>query len=104
MWILRATIDEQSRIFRLPPGSARTLGRGANADFLVGDPLVSRIHCRLTASEEQLRIEDLKSTNGTFLNEERIDAAFLENGDRVRVGQVELSVSLEEPQAVEETG
>ena len=104
IWVLRATIDERTRVFRLPPGLERTLGRGASADFIVGDPRVSRIHCRLTASREQLRIEDLKSTNGTFRNDERIDVAFLEDGDRVRVGQVELSVSLEEPRAVEVTG
>ena len=101
MWIISVTIDEQTRIFRLPPGSGRTLGRGTNADFIVSDALISRVHCRFTASAEQLQVEDLKSTNGTFVNDKRIDAAFLENGDRLRVGQVELGVSRGEPGTAE---
>ncbi len=102
MWILRATIDQRPHIFRLPLGAGRTLGRCTNADFMLNNPLVSRIHCRLTASGEQLRIEDLQSTNGTFLNDERIDVAFLGDGDRIRVGQVELVVSLEGSPALAE--
>ena len=97
MWIIRATIDEQTRVFRLPPGVGRTLGRGTHADFIVGDTLISRIHCRFTATEQQLEVEDLKSTNGTFVNDKRIEMAFLGNGDRIRVGQVELTVSRGEP-------
>ena len=104
MWILRATIDEQTRILRLPPGSGRTLGRSTHADFIVGDALLSRIHCRLTATEDNLAVEDLKSTNGTFVNETRVRFATLEDGDRVRVGQVEFSVSREEPPAAKEEG
>ncbi len=102
MWILRATIDEQTRTLRLPPGSGRTLGRSTHADFIVGDVLLSRIHCRLTATEENLAIEDLKSTNGTFVNEARIRFATLEDGDRVRVGKVEFSVIRDLPAATEE--
>ena len=102
MWIISATVDEQTRTFRLPPGAGRTLGRGTNADFIVGDALLSRVHCRFTALEQQLRVEDLKSTNGTFVNDKRIDAAFLADGDRVRVGQVELSVSRGKPGAAEQ--
>lgn len=102
MWILHTTIDEEARVFRLLPGPGRTLGRGTNADFIVGDPLLSRIHCRLTASEDRLHVEDLRSTNGTFVNDERIDWAFLDEGDRLRVGQAELSVSRGDPEAAEE--
>ena len=104
MWTIRATIDERNRTFRLPPGAGRTLGRGTHADFIVPDALISRIHCRFTATEQQLQIEDLKSTNGTFVNDKRIDAAFLGDGDRVRVGQVELSVSRDKPGAADGGG
>ena len=103
MWILRATIDERTRTLRLPPGTGRTLGRGTHADFNVGDALISYIHCRLTASEQYLVIEDLKSTNGTFVNEVRVRLATLEDGDRVRVGKVEFNVIREEPKTAEET-
>jgi len=53
---------------------------------------VSRIHCRLTAGEEQLEVVDLSSTNGTFVNDERVACAKLTKGDRLRVGRVELTV------------
>ena len=101
MWILRATVDERIRILRLPPGAARTLGRGTHAEFIIDDVLISRIHCRLTASEQQLLIEDLKSTNGTFVNNEQVESAALEDGDRVRVGQVEFRVIRGEPDGAE---
>ena len=96
MWVLRATIDERTRILRLLPGSARTLGRGTQADFVVGDALVSRVHCRLTASERELVMEDLESTNGTFVNDVRCKVSSLEEGDRIRLGQVEFSVGRNE--------
>ena len=103
MWTIRATIEEQTRTFRLPPGVGRTLGRGTQADFILPDALISRIHCRFTATEQQLQVEDLKSTNGTFVNDKRIDVAFLGYGDRVRVGQVELSVNREKRGAAEQS-
>lgn len=103
MWTISATIDEQTRTFRLPPGAGRTLGRGTHADFILPDALISRIHCRFTATEQQLQVEDLKSTNGTFVNDQRIDVAFLGDRDRVRVGQVELSVNREKPGAAEQS-
>ena len=100
MWILRATIDERTVTLRLPPGAARTLGRSTNADFVVSDVLISRIHCRLTASERHLAIEDLQSTNGTWVNDVRLKLSNLEDGDRVRLGHVVFSVSHEEPETV----
>ena len=96
MWILRATVDEEPVVLRLPPGAARTLGRGTTADFTVADALMSRVHCRLTASERQLVIEDLQSTNGTYVNDVRLRLSTLEGGDRVRLGQVEFSVIRED--------
>ena len=101
MWILRAMIGRHPRTLRLPPGAGRTLGRSTTADFVIDNALISRVHCRLTATEQQLVIEDLRSTNGTFVNEARIRLATLEAGDRVRVGQVELSVSREQPRTAE---
>ena len=80
-------------ILRLPEGAVKTVGRTARADFIVEAPLVSRIHCRLTAStSDQLVVEDLKSTNGTLVNGERVDRAVLKTGDVVTVGRVEFRV------------
>ena len=95
MWVLRSS-DESSRYtFRLPPGARRTLGRGPNADFVVYASLASRIHCHFAASATNLAVEDLRSTNGTFVNEKRVQQSLLRVGDRLRVGGLELSVSKE---------
>jgi pSer/pThr/pTyr-binding forkhead associated (FHA) protein len=53
---------------------------------------VSRIHCRLEANEETLEVIDLESTNGVYVNGERVETAHLIPGDRLRVGRVELQV------------
>ncbi len=92
MWILR-TIDEgePEKTFRILPGGVRTVGRATGADFIVDAPLVSRVHCRLTAlAEGSLEVRDLDSTNGTFINGERIQTGRLASGDRLGVGRVEL--------------
>ena len=78
---------------RLPAGSVSTLGRTARADFIVDAPLVSRLHCRLTAdTSHQLIVEDLGSTNGTQVNSRTVSRSLLKAGDRVTVGRVEFTV------------
>ena len=93
MWILQSTEPEGGSLtFRLGPGAVKTIGRAPRADFIVDAALVSRLHCRLTAGEKQLEVVDLSSTNGTFVNDRRVDRATLTSGDRLRVGRVELTV------------
>jgi pSer/pThr/pTyr-binding forkhead associated (FHA) protein len=89
MWILQ-TADTT---FRLTPGAVKTVGRATGADFIVDAALVSRVHCRLTASDDGLEVVDLSSTNGTFVNDKRVAKASLASGDRLRVGRVELTVA-----------
>jgi pSer/pThr/pTyr-binding forkhead associated (FHA) protein len=73
-------------------GTSKTVGRAPRADFIVDAALVSRLHCRIVATAETLEVEDLSSTNGTFVNDKRIDRGALINGDRLRIGRVELTV------------
>jgi pSer/pThr/pTyr-binding forkhead associated (FHA) protein len=94
MWILESSEpDESSLRFRLGPGAVRTVGRATRSDFIVDAALVSRLHCRLTATNDQLEVVDLASTNGTYVNGKRVKAAMLAAGDRLRVGRVELRVN-----------
>ena len=92
MWILRTLNDgEPEKTFRILPGGVRTLGRATGADFSLDGGLVSRVHCRLTAlSDGALEVRDLESTNGTFVNGERVETARLASGDRLQIGRVEL--------------
>jgi pSer/pThr/pTyr-binding forkhead associated (FHA) protein len=91
MWVLQsAESGEDSWTFRLTEGAVKTVGRAPRADFIVDAALVSRLHCRVTATDRGLEVVDLKSTNGTFVNDKRISKASLHVGDRLRVGRIEL--------------
>ena len=96
MWVLRASALEgetEGKLFRLTDGSMKTIGRATRADFIVEAPLVSRVHCRVTADKSgQLIVEDLESTNGTRLNGTRVKRAVAKAGDELGVGQVSFSV------------
>src|SRR5262245_13139211 len=93
MWILQGSGPEvEGLTFRVSPGAMKTIGRAPRADFIVKAPLVSRLHCRLEAVDDTLIVVDLSSTNGTYVNERRVDRANLSTGDRLRIGRVELSV------------
>ncbi len=91
MWILQA--GDPKLTFRVMGAAVKTIGRATRADFIVQAPLVSRFHCRLTALENGgLEVQDLKSTNGTFVNDRRVARATLAPGDRLRVGRVDFQV------------
>ncbi len=91
MWILR-TADEATQPFkfRILPGNVKTIGRAASADFVLDAPLVSRLHCQLAAGPAEIEAVDLSSTNGTYVNDHRVGRGTLRDGDRLRVGAVEL--------------
>jgi pSer/pThr/pTyr-binding forkhead associated (FHA) protein len=92
-WILKSGGD-QPIVLRLPPGSIKTVGRTARADFIVDAALISRLHCRLTAdTSHQLVVEDLSSTNGTLVNGKRVERSLLKSGDVVTIGRLEFAVS-----------
>ena len=94
MWILQsAETDGETFTFRMAPGAIKTVGRAPRADFVIDAVLVSRLHCRLSATDSTVEVVDLGSTNGTYLNDERIDKiATLNSGDRLRIGRIELKV------------
>ena len=93
MWILRSSNPKKPMTFRLASGAIKTMGRAPRADFVVDAALVSRVHCRVTAGRDGLDVEDLKSTNGTFVNDCRVETGRLADGDRLRIGRVELTVT-----------
>lgn len=66
-----------------------SIGRSAPSDIIVGGIGVSRAHCLVELAADQLRVSDLNSTNGTYVNDKRVDrSALLEVGAVLRVGNV----------------
>src|SRR3954447_23645758 len=68
------------------------VGRSSDLDMVLVEDMVSRKHARITMQQEQIWIEDLGSTNGTFVNGEKIKRARLKEGDRVLIGTSILKV------------
>ena len=97
MWILRSNDEAEGGpyTFRMTSGRVRTLGRGPRADFVLDAALVSRAHCRLVVADDELVVENLSSTNGTFVNDRQVERSILKVGDRLRAGRVELKISTE---------
>lgn len=76
--------------FTLRPGLL-VIGRAATVDIVVDDPHLSRRHAVVRVEGGLVTVNDLGSTNGTWLNDRRIDAVeALTDGDVVRVGRTEL--------------
>jgi pSer/pThr/pTyr-binding forkhead associated (FHA) protein len=97
MWILQSFEPEDAGLtFRLLPGTLKTMGRAPRADFVVDAALVSRVHCRFTLNEtNELQLEDLGSTNGTFVNGKKVRRTQLSDGDKLTVGRVRFVVNSE---------
>jgi two-component system, cell cycle response regulator len=99
----RATISIVSGLDagRIVPieGNCVVIGRGEEAELRVEDAAVSRVHARITRhGERSFRIEDLGSTNGTFMGSRRITVEPLVSGDHVQLGPgLLLRFALTEP-------
>jgi hypothetical protein len=75
-------------------GEGAVLGRGDQAEIRLEDPFASSRHTRLVRQGGIVVIEDLGSTNGTYLNEELLSGPQpLHQGDRVRIGDSEFMFS-----------
>jgi len=74
-----------------------TIGRVEDNMFQIAEPSVSSHHCEVHLRGNDVLIRDLNSTNGTFINNERITESVLKPGQTLRLGNVELK--LESPGA-----
>ena len=73
-------------------GDGAVLGRGELAEIRLDDPFASSQHARLVRQGPVIVLEDLGSTNGTYLNEELVTGPQpLHQGDRVRIGDSEFT-------------
>ncbi len=71
-----------------------TIGRAAGCQVTLDDTYISQIHTRLNRGESGVVVEDLGSTNGTYLNRQRVTAPTVVGiGDRLQVGSVVMELS-----------
>lgn len=72
--------------YPLPGEQEIVIGRGGELDIVLVEEMVSRKHAKITTQAGKIVIQDLGSTNGTFVNGEKIKRARLKEGDRVLIG------------------
>jgi pSer/pThr/pTyr-binding forkhead associated (FHA) protein len=71
------------------------IGRLGRSDILIDDSSVSREHAIIERRDGRFVLEDLKSTNGTFVNGEFVDVRVLNHGDKIRIGNTVLQLIVE---------
>ena len=92
-WALVVETGPQAGLaYVLGPGET-VVGRGTDSDIFLEDITVSRHHARFTVDDSGLRVEDLGSTNGTYVNGQWADAYALTAGDELIIGKFHLVVA-----------
>jgi pSer/pThr/pTyr-binding forkhead associated (FHA) protein len=78
--------------YPLAEGQEIVIGRSSELDMVLVEEMVSRKHARIALADGTINIEDLGSTNGTFVNGEKVQQGTLREGDRVLIGTNILKV------------
>ncbi len=92
-WALTVEGGPQTGLtYVLGPGNT-VAGRGAETAIFLPDVTVSREHVRFSVDTNGLSMSDLGSTNGTYVNSQRLAAGMLKEGDELMIGKYHLRVS-----------
>lgn len=81
---------DKGKVIKLPSSGEVVIGRELSNQFPIRDAQASRRHCRLVIDDAGIRCENLKSVNGTWINEERSESSPVSVGDKIRVGETIL--------------
>ena len=79
------------RAYELRAGVNR-IGRSPKNDLQLDHPTVSSAHCEIVVSAEGIAVRDLGSTNGTYINQEKITEGTIEHGTMLHIGEVEMEL------------
>ncbi len=83
--------DQRGRVFPLGPDIS--VGRGGGCQVVVADTFASTVHARVFLGDGHYVVEDLGSTNGTYLNKRKVEGPMTMNrGDRLQVGNTVLEL------------
>jgi pSer/pThr/pTyr-binding forkhead associated (FHA) protein len=86
-WALRFISGKyQGGEFPLRPHREIIIGRSSELDMVLVEDMVSRKHAKITTDDKNVTIQDLGSTNGTFVNGEKVRKVELKDGDRILIG------------------
>jgi pSer/pThr/pTyr-binding forkhead associated (FHA) protein len=90
----------------LPADGSVIIGRSREADLRLADPDTSRRHAKIVCESGRFTVQDLVSTNGTWVNDTRVDEHVLKPGDRLEIGSQEIVFCVVEadPDLVAEPG
>ena len=77
------------------------IGRRHDCDLCIPLTVVSKRHCQLNLNNEAVKIRDMGSRNGTFLNDKRIDEATVQPGDYIKIGPLTFLLQIDgEPEKI----
>jgi hypothetical protein len=83
--------DQRGRAFEL--ADEMTVGRAAGCQIVLDDTYASQLHTRIFQRDGQLMVDDLGSTNGTYLNNRKVSGAMVMNrGDKLRIGKTVMEL------------
>jgi hypothetical protein len=87
---------DAGQVVELSLTTATSVGRAKANDLIVNDVAVSSQHCRIRPEQDGLFVlHDLKSTNGTFVNERRVTSQPLSEGDVIKIGETHIQFRLD---------
>lgn len=103
IWYLEGAVDDTGQVFRVPLGRLPfVIGRDAGLDLSLPSQVVSSLHAELSLEDGQLRVRDLGSTNGTFVNKIPVDTESpLTDGDVLQFATLAFRVRSTEAAAIE---
>jgi pSer/pThr/pTyr-binding forkhead associated (FHA) protein len=92
-WALIVETGPQAGLTYVLAEGDTLVGRGSDCDIFLGDVTVSRHHARFGVDGDSLRVRDLGSTNGTYVNGSWVDGFALSAGDEIIIGKFHLVVA-----------